>query len=284
MINKKTSTTINKKKNIIIIGVGNLACSLVDRLDITDYNLYLIQKNRTKFNQLVVKYPNANVNKELLFTTNKDDIVIIAVKPQDFESVVNKYNKQINQSIIISVMVGISTDLITNKFNCTRVVRLMPNILSSIGYSSNGVFFSNNINAIEKDNIINIFQGIGKVYLLSDETQMSSFVAVASSSPGFLLYFLENMIKTSTDLGYNQEMIEEIYNDILFGLAQLMKQENSFNVLRSKISSKGGTTQAAINEFNNHHLADIFAKAYQSCISRYDEISNEVESFINKTT
>lgn len=273
---------INNKNNIIIIGAGNLACSLIDRLDLVNYNLYLIQKNITKLNQLVVNYPYANISEELLFKTDKDDIVIIAVKPQDFTSIVKKYNNLINNSIIVSLMVGINIDLIINKLNCNRVVRLMPNILSSVGYSSSGIFFSNSINDLERNNIINIFKCIGKVYLLSDEQQMSAFVAVASSSPGFLLFFLENMVKTSINLGYNQGMIEEIYNDIFLGLAKLLKQEDGFSALRFKISSKGGTTEAAIDEFKKQQLADIFTKAYNSCIDRYNKISEEVELVIDE--
>jgi pyrroline-5-carboxylate reductase len=271
----------DKKSNIIIIGVGNLACSLLDRLDLTNYNLYLIQKNQEKYDQLILNYPKANVTEELLFTTSKEDIVIIAVKPQDFQSVI-KYATQINQSIIISVMVGISTNLIMNELSCSKVVRLMPNILSSIGYSSTGIFFSSDINNIEQKNIIDLFQCIGKVYLLSDEKQMSSFVAIASSSPAFLLYFLENMVKISIDLGYNEVMVEEIYHDILHGISKLMTNKKNFNALRSKISSKGGTTEAAINEFKNHQLEKIFSQAYEACINRYNKISNEFENFTNK--
>ena len=198
--------------------------------------------------------------------------LIIAVKPQDFDSLAEKIAPDIVDQTIISVMAGVKTEHITLKLGKkVPVVRAMPNMAAAVSESITCVT-SNEEGKID-EGIKSLFASIGRVMEV-DESFMDGVTAISGSGPAYLFYLAEAMIEAGKRLGFGEVAIREMVVQTLYGSAILLrKKEVSLRELIKKVASKGGTTEAALSVFDESGMKKIIENAIVKAKERSQELS-----------
>ncbi|MCE2705653.1 MAG: pyrroline-5-carboxylate reductase [Proteobacteria bacterium] len=266
--------TIHNK--IIFIGGGNLAEAIFSKLNLDKYKIEVIQHNKEKLLRLKILYPHITFYHQLDYEPKANDLVFLAVKPQDAKSVCMGLHTKLQKASIISVMAGITTTNLAKWLDNHKIARIMPNVLVAVGYGVSGLFFSESIIPKYKNIIIDIFNSVGKTYLFDIEDDINKITATAASAPAYIFYFLECMINSTIALGMDKATAKEIVLQIAAGSIELIKQNTALSIedLRGRITSKNGTTEAAIKVLEQASLNQIVDAAEAACYIRSQELSN----------
>lgn len=264
---------------IVFIGGGNMAEAIFGRLNLINYDITVIQHNSIKLNQLKTKYSAIRFLNQLTNQLMDTHLVILAVKPQDAKTTCTIINKLTKKATIISVMAGIKTTTLEYWLNNYKIIRAMPNILSSLGLGITGLYFSPLISKDNRTQVTKIFNSIGKTYTVENEESINKITAIGASSPAYILYFLENMIESAIKLGFSPKDASDITIQVARGSVSLIENNPNMSIaqLRQLITSKKGTTHAAITILEQANLKNMIYSAEQACIQRAEELSNNQE-------
>ncbi len=259
------------REKIGIIGCGNMGGAIIKQSP----GLIIFDKDTKRMSEIKKKY-NVRVafdNQELV---KKSTIIIIAVKPQDIESALKDIAPFISKQLVISIAAGITTKYIENKIGeRVRVVRVMPNIAAQVksGISAicKGRFaLSRDILAAKK-----IFLKLGKVVSVK-ENHLDGFTAIAGSGPAYFFYFIEALSNAGKELGFREKEIIDFVREVAKGSIKLIEETGlSVKDLLGRVTSKGGTTEAALNVFKHEKLNEIVRKAMLKAADRAKQLSRE---------
>lgn len=200
------------------------------------------------------------------------DSLLVAVKPQDFDSLAKEIKTDVLSQTIISIMAGVRIERIIEKIGKDiPVVRAMPNMAACVEEAVTCISF----NALVKDKAeeSEIFTGIGKV-LEIEEDLMDAVTAISGSGPAYLFYLAEAMIEAAQEAGMGEESAKELVLQTLYGSSLFLKDSGESPAsLIKKVASKGGTTEAALNVFEEKDFKGIIKKAVEKARDRSSELS-----------
>lgn len=265
---------INKK--IGIIGCGNMggtiAKGLVQSRLFKKQNIFICDKDKKKVAQL-----RKGIKVKVICPSNelakKADIIILAVKPKDFDRILQKISRIVGtDKLVISVAAGISTGHIEYYLGHAPVVRVMPNlaVIVATGMSAvcRGKFAKKQHLALTEK----IFRSIGKTVVVP-EPLMNAVTAVSGSGPAYIFEVMEDMIKAAMKAGLSKDVSEELVKQTVFGSAKMVIEgKDTPAVLRDRVTSPGGTTEAALNHLKQHHFAAVLIEAIQKAKRRSKEL------------
>lgn len=257
------------KKTMGIIGCGNMGSAIIKQ----NQGLLIFDKEQKKIKAIKRKHSVrvALDNQEL---TRKSSVIIIAIKPQDIDELLNDIKPVITNQLVISIAAGISTKYIENKIGRkVRVIRVMPNIAAQVknGISAicKGRFAQNRDLFIAEK----IFQKLGKVVRLK-EKYFDAFTAIAGSGPAYFFYFIEALVDAGKQLGFREKEIVDFVKEVAKGSIKLLEETGlSAKELRQKVTSRGGTTEAALNIFKQAKLNTIVRRAVLKATARAKQLS-----------
>lgn len=262
-------------QKIIFIGGGNMAEAIFAKLVAAAYKITVIQRNQAKRINLSAKYSDINFIPALDFNTTKNDIVVLAVKPQDAKIMATSVQEQIKESTIVSVMAGITVGSLHKWLNNDKIARCMPNTPATLGLGATGIYFSKNISGYHKQQIQNIFSGVGKSYIFDCESFIDKITPVGASSPAFVYYFIESLITVAIDkFGFNSNDARDITLQVIKGSLAMIEDnpDTSIEQLRANVTSKKGTTEAGVNVFEQANFKHIIEEAEVACYNRAVEL------------
>jgi pyrroline-5-carboxylate reductase len=202
------------------------------------------------------------------------EVIILAVKPQSFESVFPL--RSATDSLIISVMAGISSQKIIQVSGKKNVCRVMPNTPALVGEGMSGIFFSPSVDEAQKAFCRRFFSAAGKVIEVLDEDRMHSVTAVSGSGPAYFFRFVECLQAAAQKQGLSADSARILAEQTFIGSACLLQgsNENALS-LREKVTSPGGTTEAALKTFSELDLENIVLEAVESAKKRSRELGSE---------
>ena len=278
------------KNKLYFIGYGNMAEAIYQRIDKKLFGkIFLIEKNSERRVYINEKnYKKTQVLKELNgIKFNNSDIVLLAVKPNQIKSVCEEINSLIlgkkDIPIIISIAAGITTTAIknfiinnlTNLQNDIDIFRAMPNLCARDGEAITGLYGkSKQINKSNLTTIISkIFKSIGEILWVKKESDLDIVTAISGSGPAYIFYFIDTMIKSAVELGLDKKNAKKLVIQTVIGSGKAGISIDNFAEQISKVASKGGTTEAAINLLNKKNLDVIFTQAIKAAYSKSKEIS-----------
>jgi len=244
---------------IAIIGFGNMgqtyASSFVSSGFIKSEDIFVLTRDVSKISN---KYsiPNENFFTEISASFLSVDIVIIAVKPQDFENLCFQIKDFITQNhLILSVMAGISIENISEKLQVKKVIRSMPNIPTQIGQGMTVFTASQEVDRKDLFIIQNLINTTGKSLFIENEEMINAATAISGSGPAYVYYFMNAIVDSAINLGFTKSEAEFLVQQTFLGSTQLQNRSNLSNLeWIEKVSSKGGTTEAALNVFHSFDL------------------------------
>ena len=253
---------------VLIIGAGKMGEAILkvwlsksSRLKI---KVTVLEVDTKKANIIQEKYSKIHVIKKIS-SMWKGDILVLAVKPQTFNSIsFCRIFEKINVKIIISIMAGISLNNLKNSIKKkVPYLRAMPNLATIIGKGVTGIYSRAKIKKIHKNKIKELFEAMGSVFWLKKEDQFDPLTAISGSGPAYFFLFLLTLRNTAKNLGFTNKMANELVLNTADGALGVYKNNSNLEKLISDVTSPGGTTEAALKVLlkNRTNLINIMEKA-----------------------
>ncbi|NQT22940.1 MAG: pyrroline-5-carboxylate reductase [Candidatus Omnitrophica bacterium] len=264
--------------NIGIIGCGNMGEAIIkgviSKKVIDKRNIYVSDKIKTKSTAMRTKY---GINAKSFNTSlvRRSDVVIIAVKPNSTEKLLSEIKYFIDRKkLIVSIMAGVRLDSL-GKVLCESIpiARVMPNIAAFVGESISAISYNRFVKKYQKTIVKNIFSGIGEVAEISEEMQ-DSFTSLYGSGPAYFFYIIECFIEAAMREGFSRKNAASYVKQIIKGSSKFLQLTDvSAQTLREKVTSKGGTTEAAIKVFEKNNLKQLVKDAIRAGRNRSKHLS-----------
>ncbi|MDO4440764.1 MAG: pyrroline-5-carboxylate reductase [Moraxella sp.] len=264
-------------KKITFIGGGNMANAIIDGLlkqkhdQGLDFQIAVSDRNEPKRAAFIAKGVQAVSPDEVSAVVSDADVVVLSVKPQVMQQVCGELIPHLSGQLVLSVAAGLTVDALCAWLGGhQRVVRSMPNLPSAIGLGATGLY-AKDVSKSDKDMASAIMSASGLVAWLDDESLMHAVTAVAGSAPAYFFYILEHMIDKAIQLGLNADDAKSLAIQSLIGAGELAKSGDP-KTLREQVTSKGGTTAAALAVFAEREMGATIQAGMQACADRSIEL------------
>jgi pyrroline-5-carboxylate reductase len=203
-------------------------------------------------------------------------VVVWAVKPQMFAEAARPCAPFIAEAVQLSVMAGIRSEAIVQATGAPRVVRTMPNTPALVGQGMTGLCATAAVSAAERAQVEQLLAPTGALLWVEAEAQLDAVTALSGSGPAYVFFFIEAMMQAGTELGLSAEQARRLAVGTFSGAAALAGQSSeSPEVLRQRVTSKGGTTYAAITSMEGAGVKPAFVQAMHAAAQRAKELGDE---------
>ena len=256
----------NIKETIGFIGAGNMATALISGLINSDQSASKIiasSPEQEHLEKLSKDFGIKTTNNNLEIVDNSD-IVILAVKPNIVQAVIDEIKDVATHKdiLIISIAAGVKIEKIESQLGSPmRVIRAMPNTPASIMEGVTAICANSNAQSNDIENAKLLFECVGKITHIN-EKDIDIFTALIGSGPAYIFYLIESLLDSSKNLHLPEQEKKDLLASMISGAANLvLNSDESPNVLRKKVTSPGGVTQTAIEEFESEGLKEIIRKS-----------------------
>ncbi len=256
------------KKTIGIIGCGNMGRAIADQLKL-DFSILAFDKLVEKASHIECVQAASGIAQ----LCAASQAIILAVKPQDFDEMLDELKGKIDNKLIISIAAGISTLSIEKTLGAVAVVRVMPNVAVKIGKGTSCISKGKYAGIDELDLVQNIFDHMGQTIVI-EENFMNAATAISGSGPGFFYYLLQAkkinpaefdtvkkfaleefsvlLTKAALGLGFNMGQAQFLAVNTAEGSLSLLNEGGrTLEELIGLVTSKGGTTEAGLEALRN---------------------------------
>jgi pyrroline-5-carboxylate reductase len=204
-------------------------------------------------------------------------LVVWAVKPQVLREAVQPVVAQLPASALhLSVVAGIRSDSIAGWLRTDRVVRAMPNTPALVGRGITGLFARDGVTTEDRALVEQVLAPTGETLWMSAEAQLDAVTALSGSGPAYVFYFIEAMTEAGVAMGLPEAQAQRLAVATFGGAAVLAAQsEEAPSTLRQRVTSKGGTTYAALTAMESAQVKERFIRAMQAAQQRAVELGDE---------
>lgn len=264
---------------IAILGAGNMGLSFSKsflKYDlIKPESLHLITRNQSKLTKITEEFPHSRIS---IFDDIKEldaDLIILAVKPQDFQNVAENFSFTLKENqMVLSIMAGIKIAKIQKLLNHPLVVRAMPNSPTLLGMGITGYTAAEGISFSQLINIERLLNSTGRSVYLENEDLLDGVTALSGSGPAYFYYIVDAMIKAGVEMGIDENLSKLFVKQTMLGAFHLINNsEKNLEELIKDVASKGGTTEAALKTFEDHSLKEILKEGILNAEKRAKELN-----------
>jgi pyrroline-5-carboxylate reductase len=206
------------------------------------------------------------------------DVLVLAVKPQQLREAVTPLAGKLERQLVISIAAGVRmADLGRWLGSHARLVRVMPNTPALIGAGISGLWADAGVDEAGRAAAEKILGAVGRTLWIADEAQMDAITAVSGSGPAYVFYFIEALRDAGRELGLPADTANRLAIETVLGAARLAaRSDDDVAVLRQRVTSKGGTTEAALFSMAQDHFKDIVVRAVRAASDRSRELGDEL--------
>lgn len=259
--------------NITIIGCGNMGSAIVRGLQKnTAHSITISSRNASDLQEF--QNAQTTIIDSNITAIKTADVVIIAVKPQVLDQLFSEIKGQLPEnSLVISVAAGVTIQRFQEGLKHSAIVRTMPNTPANIGLGTSGWFAPTNISPLQKQQVTEILNSFGTSIEVASEELIDAVTAISGSGPAYFFYFLEHLIKGGVSCGLSKADAKKLALSTALGAVALAEQSaDSLAELRQKVTSKGGTTEAALHEMVVQNIGPSIESAVQKAFQRAKEL------------
>ena len=204
------------------------------------------------------------------------DVLLLAVKPQQMRAACAPLMGHLDQQLLISIAAGLRlADLSRWLGGYGKLIRVMPNTPALIGAGVTGLFALPGVSEDEKRQAEQVMQAVGSTVWVDDESRMDAVTAISGSGPAYVFLFIEALQQAAGELGFTPQAARQLALDTVLGSARLAAQSaDPASVLRERVTSKGGTTEAALRVMDERALKDIVTAAAAAACARSTELGD----------
>jgi pyrroline-5-carboxylate reductase len=267
---------------ITFIGGGNMASALIAGLagQLTDgANIHVVDPNAEQLARLRESYGVGGAQ-QVDAAVGASDVIVLAVKPQQMREVAAAVLPQLvaGRPLVLSIAAGIrGADLSRWLGGYGAIVRCMPNTPALIGQGITGMVAMEGVSAEQKKDADNIMKAVGATVWLDEEAKIDPVTAVSGSGPAYVFYFIEAMQQAAEELGLSAEQGKQLALATFTGAAQLAaRSPDDVAVLRERVTSKGGTTYAALTSMEQSGVKQAIVDAIKAASARGKELGEQL--------
>lgn len=267
------------KLKIGFIGGGNMASALIggliEKLTVPA-NIHVIDPNQDALIRMESEF-GVSTALSIDASLTQMDVIILSVKPQQMRDVIGALAPFLSGQLLLSIAAGIRASDISRWLDgYNKIVRTMPNTPALIGLGITGLVAMPGVDLSQRQAAQDIMQAVGATVWLEDESLIDAVTAVSGSGPAYVFYFIEAMQQAALELGLNQEQGTQLAIATFNGAAQLALRSNDpVSVLRERVTSKGGTTYAALCSMEESGIQLAIIKAIKAAANRGKELGDE---------
>lgn len=267
---------------LTFIGTGNMAWAIIQGLLKSGYPASQIiacnKSNKTRRNELQeMGIATQFTNREAVELA---EVLILTVKPQMMAEVCTEFvDIDFSQKTVISVAAGISIARLEQLLSTAKnIVRTMPNTPALIGEGLTGLFAKSSVNPTACKLAEQLMSAVGQCYWVDEEHKINQIIALTGSSPAYFFRFMEAMQHSAEKMGFSAQDARFLVQQAALGAAKLVQANPDIPLsqLRENVTSKGGTTEKALDVFEQQHLAETIEQAMQAAISRATEMEQSL--------
>ncbi len=263
----------------LIVGGGNMgtsfAQSFLDAHILRQSDIAILERNEKR--QAILKMKEwQNIFDSPGDYVKNAELIIIAVKPQDTNALFDSLRPYVlHKHVILSIMAGVKMDTICDKLNVGKVIRAMPNLPSQIGMGMTGFTAKDEVTRLELTSVQNLLNTTGKSIYFPEEKMLDAVTAVSGSGPAYVYFFMNAMMKQAIKMGFTEAQADLLVWQTFNGAVQLQNQNHlSYEEWIGRVSSKGGTTEAAINSFKAKDLDKLIGNGLKAALNRAIELGD----------
>lgn len=262
--------------NIAFLGGGNMAHALIGGLLAQGFEastLHVLEVNAEARARLGGRYP-VRIVAAPDAAMRACDTLVLAVKPQDMRAALASLGSALGETLVISIAAGLRlADLARWMGGHRRIVRCMPNTPALIGKGITGLYAAPEVSPDERARAERVLGAVGEVVWVDEEALLDPVTAVSGSGPAYVFWFLEQLAASGERLGLAPETARRLALATVRGAAELAASASeSPAVLRERVTSKGGTTEAALKVFAEERMDERLARAIEAASRRGAEL------------
>jgi len=273
-----TQTNSATHSTICFIGSGNMASSLIGGLISKGFpadKIISCDIDPVKLAQLEKDF-NIRTDTDNNHAIPQADIVLLAVKPQVLQNVCQSLTQSSHHPLFISIAAGVREPDINRWLGDNQaIVRCMPNTPALVGLGASGLYANESVTDEQKLNAEQILQSTGITVWVAQETELDAVTAISGSGPAYFFLFIEALQQAAEQLGLNKETAASLARQTALG-ASTMAINKDVVTLRQQVTSKGGTTEQAIQSFQQNNLQQLVLDATRAAERRSIELAEEL--------
>lgn len=264
---------------IAFIGGGNMAGAMIGGLVgkvAQPQDIHVVDPNAGALQALKDKF-GVSTGEAIDGALATADVIVLAVKPQQMREAASALKPFIGAQLVVSIAAGIPIDAMSRWLDGHQaIVRAMPNTPALIGKGITGVAPGAQVSTLQRAQADSVLKATGETLWVSEEAQLDAVTAVSGSGPAYVFYFLEAMEKAAAELGLSPEDGLRLAKATFEGATELARRsEESVATLRERVTSKGGTTYAALTSMENAGVKDAIVAALKAAAARSKELGDE---------
>ena len=271
-------------QKIGFIGGGNMASSLISGLIASGHSPQHLWVSDINPDTLTALAKTLNVNTSASNDTiiNEVDVIVLAVKPQTLSFVAKSAAPLIRQRkpLVVSIAAGITQHSLSQWLGAdTAIVRCMPNTPALVLTGATALHANASVTAEQRNLAENIMRSVGIALWVKDESELDAVTAVSGSGPAYYFLLMEAMEKAALEMGLNEVTARLLVQQTALGAAKIaLESSESPEQLRKRVTSPGGTTQQALETFEQGGFTGLVSKALHAARDRSIEMSKQSEN------
>lgn len=265
---------------IAFVGGGNMASALIGGLIGNGFpaaSVSAAEIDAGGRERLAQKF-GIKVSPAIADVAREADTVVLAVKPQHMFEVARVLGPLLNRQLVVSIAAGIrSADLARWLGGYTRIVRVMPNTPALVRAGVSGMFARPEVSAAERARAEAILRAVGDAIWVEREDLIDAVTAVSGSGPAYVFYFIEAVRKAAVDMGFAPDDAQRLVMGTFAGAVRLAQaSDEDVSVLRERVTSKGGTTERALDTMQAGQVGLAVSRAVHAALERAGELGDEL--------
>ncbi|MBP3041462.1 pyrroline-5-carboxylate reductase [Bacillaceae bacterium Marseille-Q3522] len=276
-------------KKLTIIGAGSMAEALISGLTkstlIDNKNIWVTNNRNEKRLHFLHQQYSVSVSYQMKELLNEAEVIILAMKPKDIASALNKLKPYLTSNVLlISVVAGVSVKSIEALTEQQlAVVRAMPNTSAMIGKAATALTLNNYVTEVQTALAQNIFQTVGMTKIVTEE-QLDAVTGLSGSGPAYIYYLVEAMEKSALEIGLDNQLATELIVQTLVGAAAMLTvSPKTPEQLRKEVTSPGGTTEAGLKILQAHQVQEAFVQCIKAATARSKAMGDEITARLETT-
>lgn len=265
---------------ILIIGGGNMGLTYAQsflRAHITTPKHMMILEKSPEKAAILAQKDIGTVFGKAEDCLHVADLIILAVKPQDCDQLFASLRPLVNpQQVFLSIMAGVKINTIKEALGAPKVIRSMPNLPAQVGMGMTAFTSSNEVTRIELVMVQNLINTTGKSVYVEKETAIDAATAISGSGPAYVYYFMDAMIQAAKAMGFSESESELLVKQTFRGAVDLYnKSDLTCEEWIKRVSSKGGTTEAAMHSFIDNKVHKDIIEGANAALNRATELGQK---------
>ena len=283
---KPLNNTLNRKrgeygKHLVLLGCGKMGSAMLKGwLQYKEYfkRISIIEPAGVSSDFETMEIINCYESVDALVKNDRTsiDFVVLAVKPQMMKDAIAPFTQiALDDIVFLSIAAGLSSKWLEGQLGGSKqIVRAMPNTPASIGAGITAVYANEAIQVHKIDFCISLLEAVGEVIILPNEEMMDAVTALSGSGPAYVFLLAEAMQIAGTNLGLPDLISKKLARGTVFGAGTLLDKDTAdSSILRENVTSKGGTTAAALSVLmQKNGLVDLVLKAMRRAEQRSREL------------